>query len=265
MADVPDEVDIGRPNAARVYDYMLGGANNFEVDRQFAERVKSLTGTRVRPARINRSFLRRAVSYLVEQGITQFLDLGSGIPTVGNVHEIAQQANPAARVVYVDNEPVAAAYAEYLLADNPNAAIIEADLRDTDFVLDHPDTKRLIDFSEPVAVLLLAVLHFVPDRADPGGIIARYRDPLPAGSFLALSHLAADGSAELRRSAALLTEAGTPMLLRTHAELAALLAGIDLVEPGLVWASEWHPDGYDPPLDSPADCGVYAAVGRAGG
>jgi hypothetical protein len=259
---LPSEVELDRPNAARVYDYMLGGANNFAADRAFAEQVKVVTGSQVRPSRVNRSFLRRAVGQLINVGITQFLDLGSGIPTVGNVHEIAQRARPGTRVMYVDNEPVAVAYAEHLLADNPDAAIVQADLRDPAAVLGHPAVRELIDFNQPVAVLMLAVLHFVPDEADPAGIVAGYRSAVPAGSYLALSHLAADGHAELRRAADWFQQTGSPMVLRDRAQVAALFTGTDLLDPGLVWASLWRPDGADPELPSPVDSGVYAGIGR---
>lgn len=260
--DLPDEVDIDRPNAARVYDYMLGGAHNFEVDRTFAEQVKAASGSSVRPSRVNRGFLRRTVEYLLAQGVTQFLDLGSGIPTVGNVHEIAQRTNPDARVVYVDIEPVAVAHAQYLLSDNKNAVMVHADLRCPDSVLHHPDTRRLIDFTQPVGLLMLAVLHFVPDTENPAGIVTRYRSALPAGSYLALSHLTDEGSADLARAAAWFNRTATPMILRSKADVTAMMTGTDLVDPGVVWAAAWHPDGSDVSLGSPAESGIYAAVGQ---
>src|SRR5947208_805756 len=175
---VPDDIDVTRPSAARVYDYFLGGAHNFEVDRQLAAQIASLTPNLAQTMRANRSFLRRAVRYLVAQGIEQFLDLGSGIPTTGNVHEVAQAANLRARVVYVDNEPVAVAHSRHLLATNPYATIVDADLRRPSVVMRHHETRRLLDFSRPVAVLMVSVLHFVTDEEDPAGIVAAYRDAL---------------------------------------------------------------------------------------
>lgn len=172
---IPTEVDTETPNAARVYDYLLGGAHNFETDRQFGDQVASIVPAR-EFARNNRAFLRRVVNYLAhEAGIRQFLDLGSGVPTVGNVHEIAQRASPDCRVVYVDKEPVAVAHSEMILQDNELATVIHADLQHPATVLSHPRTQQLLDFSQPVTVLMCAVLHFIPDEADPPGIITAYR------------------------------------------------------------------------------------------
>src|SRR5437879_6199523 len=161
MAEQP--VDVTRPNAARMYDYMLGGSTNFAADREAAEQMMAAGGATTAPARMNRAFLRRAVRFMVEKGIEQFLDLGSGIPTAGNVHEIAQAANPDAHIVYVDNEPIAVHHATELLAGNDNAAMIRADLRNVQSVLVHPDTRRLIDVTKPVGLLMVAIFHFIQD------------------------------------------------------------------------------------------------------
>ncbi|HEX9338154.1 MAG TPA: SAM-dependent methyltransferase, partial [Pseudonocardiaceae bacterium] len=233
-------VDISAPNAARMYDYLLGGCHNFAIDRETAEKAMAAGRVSAFPARANRSFLRRAVRFMVDRGVDQFLDLGSGIPTVGNVHEIAQSVNPDAHVVYVDNEPIAVAHARQLLADNPSAAIVGADLRDVDTVLNDPDTKRLLDFDRPVGVLLVAVFHFVSDEDDPAGIIGRYLGVLRSGGYLALSHYTEDGyTPEKRRLAAAGRAAyGTRVVGRSRAELVGLMRGLDIVPPGVVYTPE---------------------------
>src|SRR5689334_8693366 len=180
--------DFERPNVARMYDYFLGGSHNFAVDRKAAAAVlAAVPGIRAL-ARQNRNFLRRAVQYLAHQGVRQFLDLGSGIPTVGNVHEIAQRDAPGSRVVYVDIEPVAVSHSRTLLEDNPDTAVAQLDLRRPDQVLDSPEVRDLLDLTRPVAVLAVAVLHFLPDSDDPAGVLARYRDAVAPGSRLVVSH-----------------------------------------------------------------------------
>ncbi|MCP2258218.1 S-adenosyl methyltransferase [Streptoalloteichus tenebrarius] len=238
-------VDLSRPNPARMYDYYLGGVHNFAVDRKAAADVLAILPETRDFALQNRAFLRRVVRYLVrEAGVVQFLDLGSGIPTVGNVHEIAQDVNPDCRVVYVDHEPVAVAHSRKLLRDNDNAAIVQADIQDTDTVLSHPDTRRLLDFDQPVAVLMLQVLPFVPDADDPGAIIGTYRSACAPGSFLALAHSltpefwpgAVDQAIELYRRST------HPLHLRTPEQVEALFDGYDLVPPGVVFTAAWRPD-----------------------
>lgn len=242
----PRDLDLSVPSAARAYDYFLGGAHNFDADRAFAEQVRALVPWVGNVARLNRSFLRRVVSYQLDQGITQFLDLGSGIPTVGNVHEIAEQRNPGVRVVYVDNEPVAYQTARAMLSDNPNTAIIQADLRDVGDVLAHPITRELLDFSRPVGLLMVGVLLFIGPEDRPADLITAYRAHLAPGSFVAISHLADEGaSLELREQVATLIAAyahtGEHVYSRTREELAAWLAGMDLVDPGISFLPDWHP------------------------
>jgi hypothetical protein len=256
---VPADVDLSKPNPARVYDYILGGANNFEVDREFAKQVMAGLPDAQAQAQENRGFLRRAVSYLAEQGIRQFVDLGSGIPTVGNTHEVVQRIDPTVRVVYVDHEPVAVAHSELILQDNENAAIIRGDVRDSSSILNHEVTKRLIDFDEPVAILMFAVLHFVSDDEDPYRLVARYRDATVPGSYLAVSHITQDDRPEIgelveqyQRSVNMLTE-------RTNAEVARLFAGYDLIDPGVVFTREWRPE-LD--LDYANASLLYGAVGQ---
>lgn len=257
-------VDISVPNAARMYDYLLGGCHNFAVDRETAEKAMAAGRVSPLPARANRSFLRRAVRFMVSQGIDQFLDLGSGIPTVGNVHEIAQQTNQDARVVYVDNEPIAVAHARQLLAKNPNAAMIGADLRDTATVLRDPETVRLLDFDRPVGVLTVAVFHFIPDAADPAGIIRRYLSTLRAGGFLAMSHYTEDDyTPDKRRLAAAGRAAyGTQVIGRSRDELLALMTGLDVLPPGVVYVPEWRPEDEQPAVANPAESEIYGAVAR---
>ncbi|HEX3779447.1 MAG TPA: SAM-dependent methyltransferase [Pseudonocardiaceae bacterium] len=274
MADdsrsVPPSVDVTRPNPARIYDYLLGGAHNFAIDRQVAEQAMAAGSVTPLLARLNRSFLRRAVRYMISEGIDQFLDLGSGIPTAGNVHEIAQAVNPDAKVVYVDSEAVAVAHARHLLEDNPLATIIQSDIRDVAGVLSHPDTLELLDLDRPVGVLTVAVFHFIPDSDRPADLIRGYLDPLPVGSHLAISHYTRDGySAQKRELArkgnAVYQQTGTTAVSRSRDELAAMLTGLELVAPGIVWTCDWRPDGGDPYPEDPTESEIYAAVGRTVG
>jgi hypothetical protein len=256
---VPADIDLAKPNAARIYDYILGGANNFEVDREFAKGLLKVLPDAQALAQENRAFLRRAVGFLADRGIRQFLDLGSGIPTVGNTHEVAQRIDPDARVVYVDNEAVAVSHSELILNGNANAAILRADIRDVDAVLRHPITARLIDFAEPVAVLAFAVLHFVPDEQDPYGLVARYRDASAPGSYLALSHATSDGRPEIREIAGAYRQTANPLTERSGAEVARMFDGYELAEPGLVFTRDWRPEIE---LEFRANSPIYGGVGR---
>ncbi|GAA3867035.1 SAM-dependent methyltransferase [Saccharothrix violaceirubra] len=258
---VPSSVDLDRPSAARMYDYYLGGSHNFAVDREAAQAVEKIYPGMAGAARANRSFLRRAVRYLLAQGIDQFLDLGSGIPTVGNVHEIAQAANPEARVVYADLEPVAVAHGSALLADNPRAISVQGDLRDPDSVLSSDEVRALLDFDRPIGVLMVAVLHFVPDSDRPHEAIARFRDALAPGGYIAISHGSADGVPQdgledTDRVKAIYRRTDSPLVLRSGTEIASLFDGLDVVEPGVVRLSEWRPDSDD------AYISAYVGVGR---
>ena len=261
---VPYGIDTTMPNAARVYDYWLDGAHNFATDRVMGDKVQQAMPAIRDAVRIHRSFLRRAVLFMVDSGIRQFLDIGSGIPTVGNVHEIAQRADPECRIVYVDKESVAVAHSELLLADNDRAAAIQANLRDVEDVLDHPETKRLLDFDQPIGLLILLMLHFVPDSWDPVGILARYRDRLAPGSYLALSHVTADGNpVGLTEAVQLYQNTPEPLYLRSHEEVLRLFAGFELVEPGLVGCALWRPSGPGDASDS-AEMNTlpYGGIGR---
>lgn len=258
----PWEVDIDRPSAARMYDYYLGGSHNFAVDRDLARQAVDGWPALPRILQANRAFLRRAVRYCVTQGIDQFLDVGSGIPTAGNVHEVARAVDPGARVVYVDVDPVAVAHARALLDDDPGTGVVEADFCDVDAVLDDPVTRATLDLERPVALLVVALLHFVPDELRPGAVLAGYREAMAPGSHLALSHASADGAPrEAEDHASLYRRTATPMTMRSHDEVLALFEGFTLVEPGLVLFPQWRPDEHEEPGDLQGFTG-YAGVGR---
>lgn len=264
----PDDVDIERPAPARMYDYYLDGSHNFAADRELAAKVLEVWPDLPHVMRANRAFLRRALTYLTRQGIDQFIDLGSGIPTVGNVHEIVLGLNPAARTVYVDNDLVAVSHSRSILADVPNAAVIHADLRDPHSVLRDPALLDLIDLSEPVAVLMFAVLHFVPESDDPAGILTAYRNATAAGSHVAISHATADYQPKrMGEMQDVYRGATAGMNARGRGELAALMngAGYDVVAPGVADMIHWRPDPagelIDPLGGDVARYSAYAAVG----
>jgi hypothetical protein len=262
-ADGIDPVETQRPSSARVYDYFLGGAHNFAVDRELAEAIARMTPHIGDTMRANRAFLRRAVRYLVDQGVTQFLDVGSGIPTVGNVHEVAQRADPTSRVVYVDIDPVAVSHSRAILADDPRSAVIQADARDPEAILGHPQTRELLDFDAPIALLVLGVLHFVPDADDPGGIVARLRRALAPGSHVALVNVTyEDQPPEVIEAQKLSGRTGTPIYLRSRQELLAQFDGLPLVDPGLVHLPLWRPDSPLDPADDPARYGALGGIAR---
>ena len=255
-------VDLDRPNAARMYDYYLGGSHNFAADRAAADQAARAMPELPQIMRAGRAFLRRAVRLLGANGVDQFLDLGSGIPTAGNVHEIVQQRNPEARVVYVDLDPIAVAYAETILTGNDRVSAIQADLRDRDSIRRHPETRRLINFDRPVGLLLSAVLHFVPERDDPGAVVAGFRDLLPSGSYLVISHSTQGGRPGSRMDSAqnVYRRTSTPLTPRSYDQVAALFTGFELVEPGLVPVGEWRPE----PGADPAELDNLAGLAGAG-
>ncbi|MCP3801138.1 SAM-dependent methyltransferase [Allokutzneria sp. A3M-2-11 16] len=239
---VPDEVDINKPSVARIYDYFLGGGHSFAVDREFAEKALLVHPHAPEMARLNRAFLRRAVVFMVHRGIRQFLDLGSGIPTVGNVHEIAQSRARASRVVYVDKEDVAVAHTRLMLEHNWRATMVHSDATRVDDVLNAPETRQLLDFDRPIGLLALTLFHYVPD--DPFAVAERYRDALAPGSCLAISHLCSDlmSDAENDRLVGLVGKTRDSLYPRGSADVARLFGDFDLVAPGLVTASRWRPD-----------------------
>ncbi|MFI6824149.1 SAM-dependent methyltransferase [Micromonospora sp. NPDC050187] len=243
-------VDTTRPSIARIYDYYLGGKDNFAVDRQAAQMALQVTPDGPEAARACRTFLRRAVRYLAaEAGIRQFLDLGSGLPSQGNVHEIAHQVDRTARVVYVDNDPMALAHGRVLLADARTTTVVGGDIRQPEELLAHPEVRKLIDFDQPVGLLLLAILHHLHDNDDPGAIARRLTAALPAGSYLAISHFHDPGEAqpEVSRRARAVEKVFNETLgtgrWRTRQEITGFFGGLELLPPGLVPLADWRPDG----------------------
>jgi hypothetical protein len=259
---LPPGVDVDRPNAARVYDVYLGGAHNFEVDRRFARQAKQLLPDVDTVARMNRSYLQRVVRELTNAGVDQFLDLGSGIPTVGNVHETAQAINPDARVVYVDNESVAVAHSRMMLEDNPLATVVDGDVREPLEILAHPETQRMLDLGRPVAVIMCTILHFISDSDDPLGIVATYRDALVPGSYLAISHGTTDNRPDLLAFGDAYRDTPNPVTLRRRAAVERFFDGFDLIQPGLVFTPQWRPESPYLVGPEPERAGVYAGVGR---
>ncbi|MEV6774156.1 SAM-dependent methyltransferase [Nocardia sp. NPDC051030] len=257
----PEGIDLDRPSASRVYDYFVGGMHNFEIDRELAQMIEKFTPNVAETMRANRDLLRRAVRFLTDAGIDQFLDLGSGIPTVGNVHEVAQARNPEARVVYVDIDPVAVAHSQAILHGNERTAIVHADVADPDSILNDPEVSRLLDFSRPVAVLLLGVLHFVPDEADPAAAVARLLEVCAPGSYVAITHATADGQPpEVLEAQKLSGRTSTEITLRSHDEIAAYFLDWTLLEPGLVQLPLWRPENPADIDDNPERSGAYGGL-----
>jgi hypothetical protein len=262
-ADVPDWVPAGvdtkRANPARVYDYWLGGTHNFLADQDAGRAVAALDPDVRVSVRANRAFLGRAVGYLAGAGIRQFLDIGSGIPTEGNVHEIAQRAVPGSRVVYVDVDAVAIAHSKAILAGNQDATIVHADLREPEKILADEGTRGLIDFAEPVGLLLSAVLHFIADAEDPWRITSTLRDALAAGSYLVLGHLTYEGNPTVAQAVEKVynRSVSTTSHFRTRAEILRFFDGLELVDPGLVFIPEWRPDS---PGDVPSDPSRFSGL-----
>ncbi len=257
---LPRDIDVSVAHPARVYDYWLGGKDNFAADRVAAEQVlEAKPGIRDN-VRANRRFLARAVQFLTaEAGLTQFLDIGTGIPAANNTHEVAQAVRPEARVVYVDNDPIVLAHARALLTSVAGPTMyIDADLRDVGTILSR--AAQTLDFSRPVAVMLIAVLHLIPDEDDPWGIVASFMDAVPSGSYLVVSHPARDVETERSEQAARRynQHVTAPMRRRSRPEVARFFDGLELVEPGLVQMHQWRADAADPAAPSSG----YAVVGR---
>ncbi|QIS21715.1 SAM-dependent methyltransferase [Nocardia terpenica] len=244
---VSDDIDPKVPSIARIYDYALGGSHNFSVDRELAEKSRERWPHSLHSAWTNRAFLRRAVTFCAEQGMTQFLDIGSGIPTAGNVHEILADLGVDARVVYTDIDPIAVVMSRRILADVPWATAIRGDARNLDGLVDDPDVRHMIDFSAPVAVLLVALLHYLPDSADPRRMIAQLRDRLAPGSMIAVSHMTTDEwpAQDLAEALEMGKRTSTPIVMRPVTEISAMLEGFELVAPGLVRVPQWRPEPGD--------------------
>ena len=254
--------DTGVPNVARIYDALLGGKDNYAADREAAEELLKAVPGAMAAARENRAFLGRAVRFLAgEAGIRQFLDIGTGLPTLGNVHEIAQAANPAARVVYADYDPVVLLHANVLLAKAVTVAAVDADLRYPRDLLTSPAVRALIDFDEPVAVLLVAVLHFLEDSDDPWKIVDCIKDHMAPGSYLVVSHVTGDDlPPDARQQAREVYEnASAPGVTRAYDDIARFFDGLVMLAPGLVNVPTWRPDRI---TRTPHETLFYAGVGR---
>ncbi len=257
-----EETDTNRPHPARIYDYLLGGTTNYAVDRQAGDRL-AVAAPEVRIGlRANRAFLRRAVRYVVGSGVRQILDIGTGLPTSPNVYETAREAAPDVRVAYVDNDPIVAAHAGTLLGGSGATGVVLADLREPQAIVDHPGIRRVIDFAEPVALLLVAVVHFLTDEDRPEQIVAALRDALPAGSFLVLSHATGD-FADRSEAQAVYHKATASLNLRSRAQVERFFDGFDLVEPGVTQVPFWRPD--TPPPARSGEIGFYGGVARTPG
>ncbi|MEU6140723.1 SAM-dependent methyltransferase [Streptomyces sp. NPDC047081] len=258
----PRGIDISVPSVSRMYDYYLGGSHNFEVDREAARKAMEFMPGLPKIMQANRAFMRRAVRFAVGEGISQFLDVGSGIPTFGNVHEVAQSANPEAHVVYVDHDPVAVAHSEAVLKGNERTGVVAADLRKPQEILAGDEVERLIDLNRPVALLLVAILHFVEDADDPYEAVAELRDALAPGSLLVLTHASYEGIPLPPERAAgtvdVYKDIRNPLIMRSREEIARFFEGYDMVEPGLVPMPEWRPE------TAPEDEDPYAFSGFAG-
>jgi len=260
----PHRIDTSVPHPARRYNYWLGGKDHFQADRDSGDAIAELFPTIRAAALANRAFMRRAVTYVARQGVRQFLDIGTGIPAPNNTHEVAQSIIPDARVVYVDNDPIVMSHARALLTSREGGltAYLEADLRDYEDILDHPDLLRVLKLDQPVGLLLVAILHFLTDADDPAGIMAGLLRRLAPGSYLVLSHGTMDFTPPERREAAFPRPARHGSLqVRTREEIAALLTGLDIIEPGIVAVSEWRNDDDGPHL-TPSEAGIYGVVAR---
>ncbi len=257
---LPPEIDTTRPSIARVYDAFLGGKDNFAVDRAVAMEGMRHFPDRGEGARNNRSMLFRGVKYMAEQGIEQFLDIGSGLPTMDNTHSVAQRINPAAKVVYVDNDPIVLAHARAILQTDERTRVITADLREPEVILNHPEVEGFLDFSRPVGLLLVAVVHHLADAEDPSGLVDAYKARLAPGSHMQLTHFCSCAPEMRELEAVLLQMLGTGRA-RDMPEIERFFDGLDLVEPGVVHAPEWRPEE---PVRYPLDLGGVCVAGGIG-
>ncbi|MET7650358.1 MULTISPECIES: SAM-dependent methyltransferase [unclassified Streptomyces] len=266
------KIDTSRPHPARMYDYFLGGKDNYEVDRDAAEQFIKVAPEVRDGVRANRRFMHRAVRHVVEEGgIRQILDIGTGLPTEPNVHQIAHATAPGTRVAYVDNDPIVSTHSMALMAEadsgtgtDTHTSVVLADLRDPRAVLDHPDVRRIIDFDEPVALLLVAVVHFLAEADDPDAVVATLRDALPIGSYLVLSHATGDVHEDRREDAAsVYNKASASLNLRPHARVLDFFGDFTLLAPGLVPVPDWRPE--EPPTPNTPPIGIYGGVARKNG
>ncbi|MER5550532.1 SAM-dependent methyltransferase [Streptomyces sp. NPDC002793] len=263
----PQGIDISVPSVSRMYDFYLGGSHNFEVDREAARRAMEFMPGLPKVMQANRAFMRRAVHYATGSGVNQFLDIGSGIPTFGNVHEVAQAADPEARIAYVDHDSVAVAHSRAVLDGNERAVIAAADLRKPQEILAHPEISGLLDLDRPVALLLVAVLHFVEDADDPYVAVAELRDALVPGSLLILTHASYEriplSQEEAGRTVGVYRDIRNPLIMRSKTEISRFFEGYEMVEPGLVAMPEWRPESPGTlAQEDPFAFSGFAGVGR---
>jgi hypothetical protein len=261
---ISEDTRLDKPSAARMYDYLLGGYHNFAVDRSAAEQLIAINPDAPLVMQAYRAFLRRAVKFLVGQGIDQFLDIGSVTPTAGSAHEVAQQLNPAVKVVYADIDPDTVRHSEAILRDNPTSIAIQVDVRQPELLLSDPNVTGLLDFRKPAAVLV-ALLHYITDDAQAYRLVRTLRDGLAPGSYIAISHGSYENAAPevVDRLEALFANSTTPAKLRSREQIAAFFEGLELVEPGLVYIPQWRPEGADDIfLDEPAKSASFSGIGR---
>ncbi|WP_433438574.1 SAM-dependent methyltransferase [Nonomuraea sp. CA-141351] len=259
--------DPHTPNVARLYDYFLGGKDHFPADRAAAAKILEVAPELRAAVRANRAFMRRAVRFLAESGITQFLDVGTGLPGQDNVHEVAREITPGAKVVYVDRDPVVLVHARALLAGQGGTTAVSGDLRKPDEILKNPDVTEAIDFSRPVGVLLTAIMHYISDSDRPHEIVASLRHAMAPGSYLVMSHATSDARAAAVDTITEVYEStDAPLTLRSRERIAELFEGFELVDPGLVWLPQWRPDQADTIdfADGPESSLIFGGVGRRG-
>jgi O-methyltransferase involved in polyketide biosynthesis len=275
-AFVPEGVDLERPNVARIYDWFLGGTANWAIDREFGQRAVETFPMIKTVAKVSREFLGRGVGYLARNGITQFLDLGSGVPTVGNVHEVADSINPGSRCVYVDIEPVAVAHSQILLerdGDTNRHAVIHGDLRNPAQIWAQAMDTGVLDPRQPIGLIMVGVLYFLAEEPSTHEVVAAYRDLLPSGSYLLASHLTDDGVPKEGEDGSRdkiheqYKQSSTPFTYRTRDDFTRFFDGFELVEPGVVWVPEWHPEIAESKATKkvahdPAYAGTFGGLGR---
>ncbi|OPC83879.1 SAM-dependent methyltransferase [Embleya scabrispora] len=240
-APAPAGIDVTVPSVARVYDFLIGGKDNYAADREVARKLIAVAPDLARDAGAHRRILHRGVRFLVEQGVRQFLDIGSGLPTAQNTHQVAQAVAADSTVVYVDNDPIVLAHGRALLAENERTTVITADLREPGSILKNPEVLRLIDFDRPVALMLLGVIHHINDDEDPAGLLRAYLDALPSGSWLFLTHFLRSGP-ESEQMERVMQGSHKSGRFRERAEIAAYLDGLEPADPGLVYVDLWRPE-----------------------
>ena len=260
----PNDLDLSKPSVARMYDYLLGGYHNFEIDRYYAEKSKELYPDIALASQVSRAFLRRTVRFLIDQGIIQFVDIGSGIPTVGHVHEILEEMEASGKVAYVDIDPVAVAHSNAILKDDPNAVAFQEDVRHPEAIYEELENTNIFDLEQPIALLFISMLHFVDDLDQLRDLVRRYRSRLAPGSYVAFTFGTYEGTPKeiLDGIVKISAASSTKATYRTRDEILGIFDGLDFVEPGIVYNPQWRPDSPDDLfLDSPERSLSYAGVG----